>query len=137
MQQPTLHNSTQDHLHQTFKTNDLNPIQSYPCFQFDRDSSSLRMHQVKYALSILRQFNMKHCAPSQTPLPEGMILLPKYIATPHVDATIYRMLVGKTLFLIKTQPDIIQDVNVVSRFMPSGKHTCKLQNISCITCAGI
>ena len=45
------------------------------------------------------------------------MLLPKDIATPHVDATIYKMLVGKLLFLTKTRPDITHAVNVASRFM--------------------
>ena len=84
--------------------------------QFDRDYTGLRMHQTEYALSILHQFNMEHCAPSQTPLPKGIILA-KDTATPGVDATIYRTLVGKLLFLTKTRPNITHAVSVVSRFM--------------------
>ena len=113
-----LHLITQlkNHLHCTFKTNDLGPIQKYLGVQFDRDSIGLRMHQTEYALSILHLFNMEHCSPSHTPLPEG-ITLSKDSTTPHVNATLYRMLVGKLLFLTKTRPDITHDVSVVSRFM--------------------
>jgi hypothetical protein len=74
------------------------------------------MHQTEYALSILQQFNMEQCSPSHTPLPEGMTLS-KDSNTPLVDATLYRMLVGKLLFLTKTCPDITHAVSVVSRFM--------------------
>lgn len=106
------------HLHQNFRTNDLGPITRYLGVQFERNPNCLRMHQTEYALSILQQFGMDHCTPSQTPLPEGL-LLSKQSATPPVDATLYRMLVGKLLFLTKTHPDISHVVSVVSRFMQS------------------
>lgn len=76
------------------------------------------MHQTEYAISILQQFGMDICKPSMTPLPEGL-LLPKQSDSPLVDATLYRMLVGKLLFLTKTRPDISYAVSVVSRFMQS------------------
>ena len=59
---------------------------------------------------------MENCTPSYTPLSKGLILS-KDSHTPPVDATIYRMLVGKLLFLTKTRPDISHAVSVVSRFM--------------------
>ena len=113
-----LHLITQlkNHLHSTFQTKDLGPLQKYLGVQFDRDSTGLRMHQTEYALSILQLFNMEHCSPSHTPLPEGLILS-KDSTTPPVNATLYRMLVGKLLFLTKTRPDITHAVSVVSRFM--------------------
>ena len=74
------------------------------------------MHQRDYALSILKLFNMEDCKSSMTPLPEGLILS-KDSATPPVDATLYRMLVGKLLFLTKTRPDLTYAVSLVSRFM--------------------
>jgi hypothetical protein len=104
------------HLHRTFRTNDLGPIQRYLGVQFERNPTSLRMHQTEYAINILQQFGMEHCAPSHTPLLEGTTLS-KDSATPLVDATLYRMLVGKLLFLTKTRPDITHVVSVVSRFM--------------------
>ena len=104
------------HLHNTFRTNDLGPISKYLGVQFERSPTHLRMHQTTYALSILKQFGMEHCAPSPTPLPEGTVLS-KNSNTAPVDATLYRMLVGKLLFLTKTRPDITHVVSVVSRFM--------------------
>ena len=59
---------------------------------------------------------MENCTPSHTPLPEGLTLS-KDTNSPSVDAKIYRMLVGKLLFLTKTRPDISHAVSVVSRFM--------------------
>ena len=74
------------------------------------------MHQSDYALSILRLFSMEHCNPSYTPLPEGLVLS-KDTNTPPVNPTLYRMLVGKLLFLTKTRPDLTQAVSVISRYM--------------------
>lgn len=106
------------HLQQNFKTNDLGPLQRYLGVQFDRNDIGLRMHQTDYALHILQHFDMEHCTPSHTPLPEGTVLS-KDSATPPVDATLYTTLVGKLLFLTKTRPDITHAVSVVSRFMHS------------------
>ena len=114
----TLIAQLKQHLHNNFKTNDLGPIHRYLGVQFDRTPTGLRMHQTDYALSILHLFNMESCSPSHTPLPEGLSLS-KDSATPPVDATLYRMLVGKLLFLTKTRPDITHAVSVVSRFMQS------------------
>jgi len=104
------------HLHQTFNMKDLGPIRRYLGVQFERSPTGLHMHQREYALSILHQFSMDECSPSLTPLPEG-IILSKDSATPPVDATLYRMLVGKLIFLTKTRPDLTYAVSVVSRFM--------------------
>lgn len=115
---PQLLTQLKFHLHQNFKTKDLGPITRYLGVQFERTPHSLRMHQTEYAISILQQFGMDICKPSMTPLPEGL-LLPKQSDSPLVDATLYRMLVGKLLFLTKTRPDISYAVSVVSRFMQS------------------
>ena len=113
---PSLITKLKTHLHTEFKTNDLGPIHRYLGIQFDRDLTGLRMHQTEYALSILHLFNMEDCSPSHTPLPEGLTLS-KDSGTPPVNATLYRMLVGKLLFLTKTRPDITHAVSVASRFM--------------------
>ena len=117
---PKLINRLKTHLQCSFKTNDLGQVSRYLGVQFDRSDTGLHMHQRDYALSILRLFNMEDCKPSQTPLPEGLILS-KDSPTPPVDATLYRTLVGKLLFLTKTRPDITHAVSIVSRFMQQPK----------------
>lgn len=104
------------HLHRSFSTKDLGPIHKYLGVQFERNHTGSRMHQTDYAISILHLFNMQDCTPSYIPLPEGLTLS-KDSATPPVDASLYRMLVGKLLFLTKTRPDITHAVSIVSRFM--------------------
>ena len=118
----SLINQLKYHLHRSFQTNDLGPIHKYLGVEFERSSQGLRMHQTAYAISILHMFNMQHCSPSHTPLPEGLTLS-KETATPLVNATLYRMLVGKLLFLTKTRPDITHAVSVVSRFMQAPQET--------------
>ena len=88
--------------------------------QFDKVPLGLHMHQTGYALGILSLFNMTECTPTHTPLPEG-VSLSKDSNTPPINAKIYRMLVGKLLFLTKTRPDIAHAVSVVSRYMQSDR----------------
>ena len=113
---PRLITKLKAHLQNTFKTNDLGPLHRYLGVQFDRVPLGLRIHQTDYALGILKLFNMTECTPTHTPLPEGLSLS-KESNTPPVDPKLYRMLVGKLLFLTKTRPDITHAVSVVSRFM--------------------
>ena len=109
---PRLITQLKEHLQCTFQTNDLGIIHRYLGVQFEKDSTGLHMHQTEYALSILSLFNMDDCSPSFTPLPEGLVLS-KDSRTPPVDAKLYRMLVGKLLFLTKTRPNIAHAVSVV------------------------
>ena len=109
-------NQLKGHLQQTFRTNDLGPIHRYLGVQFDQGPTGMAVHQTEYAMSILTMFNMEACTPSFTPFPDGLTLS-KDTRTPPVDARIYRMLVGKLLFLTKTRPDIAHAVGVISRFM--------------------
>ena len=81
------------------------------------------MHQTEYAFSILHQFNMEHCAPSHTPLPEGMIL-PKDTTTPYIDPTVYTMLVSKLLFLTKIRPDL---THIYAKSSGDALASCKAQ----------
>ena len=119
---PRLITQLKEHLQCTFQTNDLGIIHRYLGVQFEKASTGLHMHQTEYALSILSLFNMDDCSPSFTPLPEGLVLS-KDSGTPPVDAKLYRMLVGKLLFLTKTRPDIAHAVSVVSRFMQHPQET--------------
>ncbi|XP_057843124.1 secreted RxLR effector protein 161-like [Cryptomeria japonica] len=59
---------------------------------------------------------MVACKAFATPVALGE-KLPKEDASPKVDATRYRSLVGSLMYLTTMRPDIMYDVSVVSRFM--------------------
>ena len=134
---PNLISQLKGHLQRTFQTNDLGLLHRYLGVQFERVNTGIHMHQTEYALSILSLFNMEACTPSFTPLPEGLTLS-KDSGTPPVDAKLYRMLVGKLLFLTKTRPDIAHAVaSSVDSCSFLKKPTCRQPNTSSGMCVAI
>ena len=59
---------------------------------------------------------MEDCKPTPSPFQSGVKLLVN-CTTPKVDATLYRQLVGKLLYLTHTRPDLSFAVGLVARFM--------------------
>ena len=59
---------------------------------------------------------MEDCKPAPSPFQSG-VKLSVTCTTPEVDATLYRQLVGKILYLTHTRPDLSFAVGIVARFM--------------------
>ena len=59
---------------------------------------------------------MEYCKPTPSPFQSG-VKLSVTCTTPQVDATLYRQLVGKLLYLTHTRPDLSFAVGLVARFM--------------------
>ncbi|GKA91412.1 hypothetical protein Tco_0813282 [Tanacetum coccineum] len=72
--------------------------------------------QEKYVEKILNIFDMSECKPKDTPLVVNEKLM-KEDGLSKVDATLYRSLVGKLLYLPATKPDIMFAASLLSRFM--------------------
>jgi hypothetical protein len=73
---------------------------------------------------------MQDCKPTKIPLSPNH-QLKKSTATPLVDPTLYRSMVGKLVFLTNTRPDIAFSVNLVSRYMdkPEEAHLQAVKSI--------
>jgi hypothetical protein len=72
--------------------------------------------QGKYAVEILKRFQMEDCKPMATP----MITNLKKVTTSDselVDPTLYRQLIGSLMYLVNTRQDICFAVNTLSQFM--------------------
>ena len=65
---------------------------------------------------------MEDCAPMSTPM-TTICKLSKDGATPLIDATLYRSIIGALLYLTATRPDIMQAVGMVARFQSSPKQS--------------
>ena len=76
----------------------------------------IKVHQSKYALYLLKKFNMEYCKPSKTPFLLGF-KLEEAGSSPMVDSTLYRQLIGCLIYLTHTRPDISYAVSVASRYM--------------------
>eukprot|EP00253_Pinus_taeda_P004820 PITA_04820 len=72
--------------------------------------------QSKYACDLLRDFHMEDCKPAPSPFQSG-VKLSVTCTSAKVDATLYRQLVGKHLYLTHTHPDISFAVGLIARFM--------------------
>ncbi|GKV38975.1 hypothetical protein SLEP1_g46821 [Rubroshorea leprosula] len=77
----------------------------------------------KYALDILKKFEMENCKPVSTPLVQNERLSRDDQET-KVDSSYYRSLIGSLLYLIATRPDLMFAASYLSRFMsaPSKLH---------------
>ena len=65
---------------------------------------------------IFYAFFTEDCKPSHSPFQSG-VKLSVSCTSPEVDATLYRQLVGKLLYLTHTRPDLSFVVGLVARFM--------------------
>lgn len=113
-----------------FAMTDLGAISKYLGVHFVHTSGGLLLHQEPYALSILAEFSFLDCRPSFIPLNEGLQLR-RDTGTPPVDATMYKRLVGKLLYLTRTRPDISFATNQASRYMhePQELHLAVVKGI--------
>ena len=81
-----------------------------------RTPEGLVLSQRKYILDILEDCGFQGCRPSPFPFEQNLIL-DKRDRESKVDASRYRRLVGRLLYLQATRPDIAYSVNVLSQFV--------------------
>jgi hypothetical protein len=101
-----------------FQMTNLSRISTYFGIEFEFTPTGLRLHQTKFAQSILDELSMTDANSTLTPLPNGLKLWADMGAAP-VDSFTYQSLVGKFIFLTHTRPDLIYSVNLVNWFMHS------------------
>lgn len=94
----------------------LGTISKYLGVEFTRTTCGMLLHQTEYVQNILRQFGMADARPAFTPMPEGA-KLQLHMDTAPSDATGYRQIVGKLIYLLHTRPDLSYAIHMVSKFM--------------------
>ena len=104
-------------LKNSFKVKELGPISKFLGIEFERSKDSMRMHQTKFANSILQRFKMNDCKPKKTPCPLNVKELGK--DSPQLeDNSEYRSIVGSLMYLMtNTRPDICYVVSFLSQFL--------------------
>ncbi|KAJ0457904.1 putative RNA-directed DNA polymerase [Helianthus annuus] len=107
---------TKKQLDEEFSIKDLGPLKYFLGIEVAKTSDGLVLSQRKYTLDILRDSGMLGCRPSAFPF-EQRIKLDKGEEEAKIDATQYRRLVGRLLYLQATRPDITYSVNVSSQFV--------------------
>jgi hypothetical protein len=71
------------------------------------------LNQRKYAVEILKRFDMLECKSMNTPMETKLKLLVDPLSE-LVDATLYRQIIGSVMYLTDTEPDICFAVNTLS-----------------------
>ncbi|XP_057844975.2 secreted RxLR effector protein 161-like [Cryptomeria japonica] len=84
--------------------------------EVQQTSVGIFIFQTKYVVDLLKKFGMEACKALATRIALGEKLT-KEDASPKVDATRYRSLVGSLMYLTTSRPDIMYVVSLISRFM--------------------
>jgi hypothetical protein len=113
-----------------FKMSDLGLLHYYLGIEVKQQQVGFALNQCSYAKKILEKAGMWGCNPCKTPM-EPKMKLSKENASPLVDATFYRSLVGSLRYLINTRPDLAFSIGYVSRFMqePHADHLAVVKHI--------
>eukprot|EP00253_Pinus_taeda_P035813 PITA_35813 len=101
---------------------DLGHLHYFLGVQVLQSKEGISLSQSKYACDILRHFHMEDCKPAPSPFQSG-VKLSVSCTSPEVDATLYRQLVGKLLYLTHTRPDLSFAVGLVARFMQNPRES--------------
>jgi hypothetical protein len=93
----------------------LGPLTKYLGLQFQHTPEELIVNQSDFAQSIIDEYGLTDCNPTQTPLPAGFTIC-RDTKTKPIDPTLFRSIIGKLMFLTNTRPDITFAVNLLSRY---------------------
>ncbi|XP_019057763.1 PREDICTED: uncharacterized protein LOC109116565 [Tarenaya hassleriana] len=113
---PTLLSAAKQILHQHFQLKDLDPLHYFLGLGVARSRQGVQICQRKYTLELLEDFGFLGSKPLATP----MDIREKLYADSGTildDATHYRQLVGRLIYLSVTRPDISFAVQKLSQYM--------------------
>lgn len=110
-------------LDSTFKIKDLGCLKYFLGIEAARTKEGLNICQRKYIMDILKEYGFLDCKPAPSPIVPGQ----KFThgdGTALSDASIYRRLIGRLLYLTATRPDITFAIQQLSQFIdaPTDKH---------------
>lgn len=114
--------SVKTFLGQRFKVKDLGPLKYILGIEAARSSKCIYLHQRKYTLDILQDTGLINTRSSKIPMEQNQIL---HASTSSLlsptDASSYRRLVGRLIYLTVTRPDLSYAVQVLSQFLATPK----------------
>nr|XP_043639756.1 uncharacterized mitochondrial protein AtMg00810-like [Erigeron canadensis] len=107
---------TKAYLHTNFSIKNLGPLTYFLGIEVAYTDDGVVLSQHKYSMDILSDCGQLGCRPSAFPM-EQNLKLDQCSEGHKVDATLYRRLIGRLLYLQATRPDIAYAVNILSQFV--------------------
>ena len=105
-----------------FEMSDLGYMTYFLGMEVSQGSDDIFISQKRYALNLLKRFNMDKSKAVATPLVQNEVLS-KDNAGVEVNSSYYRSLVGSLLYLTASRPDLMYATSVLSRYMQSPGET--------------
>jgi hypothetical protein len=117
-------------MERNFAMKDLGRMRYFLGIEVKQDDNGISIHQMKYALEILRRFGMNECNSVCNPIVPGC-RLKKDEEGKASDATTYKQMVGCLMYLLATRPDMAFSVCLVARYMerPTEIHVAAVKRI--------
>jgi hypothetical protein len=99
-----------------FEMKDLGMMHYFLGLEVWQKPDEIFLCQGKYAVEILKRFDMMDCKSMPTPMVTNLKLLSD-TSSEIVDVTMYRQMIGSLMYLTNTRPDICFAVNTLSQYM--------------------
>jgi hypothetical protein len=96
-----------------FEMKDLGLMHYFLGLEVWQSQERIFLNQGKYAVEILKRFDMLECKSMNTPMETKLKLLVD-TSSELIDATLYKQIIGSLMYLTNTRPDICFAVNTLS-----------------------
>jgi hypothetical protein len=113
-----------------FEMKDLGPMHYFLGLEVWQSPKEIFLSQGKYVVEILKRFNMMDCRDMSTPMDMNLMLLGD-TSSKIFDVTLYRQMIGSSMYLMNTRLDICFVVNTLSQYLVEPKRVHLVVEKSC------
>ena len=104
-----------------FEMKDLGMMHYFLGMEVWQSADGISLGQGKYAVEIMKRFEMMDCKAMTTPMASNLKLLSDS-SLEAVDATMYHQTIGSLMYLMNMRPDIFFGVNTLRQFLMDPRH---------------
>jgi hypothetical protein len=104
-----------------FEMKDLGLMHYFLGLEVGQSPERIFLNQGKYAIEILKRFEMLECKYMNTPMETKLKILVD-TSSELIDATLYKQISGLLMYWMNTRPDICFSMNTLSQFLVEPRH---------------